>query len=80
MKDVIKLNIVTIILVISSNIAKVYSNYFAPTKHYVTISTIMFAIYVISNPFLICSNNDRIETTVCYFYNEHSSVSYVEQI
>ena len=52
MKDVTKLNIVTIILVISSNIAKLYSNYFAPTKQYVTISTIMFAIYVISNPFL----------------------------
>ena len=52
MKDVMKLNIVTVILVISSNIAKFYSNYFAPTKQYVIISMIMFGIYVISNPFL----------------------------
>ena len=52
MKDVMKLNIVTVILVISSNIVKLYSTYFARTKQFVTISTIVFAIYVISNPFL----------------------------
>ena len=52
MKDVMKLNIVTIILVISSNMAKLYSNYFDTAKQYVTISMITFAIYIISNPFL----------------------------
>ena len=51
MKDVIKLNIVTIILVISSNIAKLYSNYFDPKKQYVSITLITFGIYIISNPF-----------------------------
>ena len=100
MKDVMKLNIVTIILVLSSNIAKLYNNYFAPTNQYATVlKIIIFSIYFISNPFLYAvimtelrqqyvillmnirrylmwnksgtikldSNNDRIETTVCYF-------------
>ena len=52
MKDVMKLNIITVILVIASNIVKLYNNYYAPTKKYVIISTFMFAIYIISNPFL----------------------------
>ena len=52
MKDVMKLNIVTVILVISSNIIKLHSNYFDPKKQYVTITLIKFAIYIISNPFL----------------------------
>ena len=52
MKDVMKLNIITVILVIASNIVKLYNDYFAPTMQYVIISTIMFAIYIISNPFL----------------------------
>ena len=52
MKDVMKLNIITVILVISSNIVKLYKDYFSPTKQYVTISMIMFAIYIISNPFI----------------------------
>ena len=52
MNDVMKLNIVTVILVISSNITKLYSNYFNPGKQYVTISLITFGIYIISNPFL----------------------------
>ena len=52
MKDVMKLNIVTVILVISSNITKLYSNYFNPTKEYVTISLLILAFYIISNPFL----------------------------
>ena len=52
MKDVMKLNIVTVILVISSNMANFYSTYFDTAKQYKTISTIMLAFYIISNPFL----------------------------
>ena len=52
MKDVMKLNIVTVILVVSSNMAKFYSSYFDDAKHYKTISTLLLGFYIISNPFL----------------------------
>ena len=51
MIDVMKLNVVTVILVIFSNIAKLYSNYFDPKKQYVTITLITFG----STLFLILS-------------------------
>ena len=52
MKDVLKLNIVTVILVITSNITKLYGSYFNTAKQYENISFVTFAIYIGSNPFL----------------------------
>ena len=51
MKDVLKLNIVTVILVLPCNAVKIYSDYVVPTNRLVTLIKIgIFAIYTFSNP------------------------------
>ena len=81
MKDVMKLNIITVILVISSNIVKLYSNYFAPTKQYVTIlKIIIFSIYIISNPFLYAVIMTELRRQYIILFSKCRFLSYLGQI
>ena len=80
-KDVMKLNIVTIILVIFSNIAKLYSNYFAPTKQYAaTLNIMIFCIYFISNPFLYAVIMKELRRQYIILFSKYPLFSYLGQI